>query len=187
MACKICGGYCGQCGSPCGKEIDPLGYDEFGPAYPTGPSMPPKRPLRSRMLDLALVWAFIAAMLWLLGGGSAHGQEYYDPMEMPQYHHPAPDAPLHEQFYFRWTEKDHPNVSCCNLGDCYPTVARAGRETEWAYKRREDGAWIDVPDEKVEDRKEFRAPDGRAHVCAPDPAKWPGRTLTYCFHPPASM
>jgi len=31
---------------------------------------------------------------------------------------------LHEMFYSTWMMPDHPNVSCCNKQDCYPTEAR---------------------------------------------------------------
>jgi hypothetical protein len=91
---------------------------------------------------------------------------------------------MHERFYSTWMETDHPNVSCCSKDDCYPTEARPGVNTQWAARRREDGLWIDVPDEKVE--RVRQPPDGRAHVCMPKAGTYAWNPI-YCFAPPAGM
>lgn len=112
----------------------------------------------------------------------AHGQEYFDGLPPVQHHgHPAADLQLHEQFYQTWKMPDHPQYSCCSLEDCYPTEARPGVATQWQAKRREDGLWVDIPDEKVERKRQ--PPDGRAHVCMASPTRVP-YVAVYCFAPP---
>lgn len=96
-------------------------------------------------------------------------------------HHPPQDMELHEKFYSTWMMPDRPEVSCCGKGDCYPTEAHM-ENGHWVAKRREDGAWIKIPDAKVEHNRDN--PDGRNHICAPVPyvAERSG-TEVYCFTP----
>lgn len=94
-----------------------------------------------------------------------------------QHRHPPQDVAIHEQFYKTWMMPNAPHVSCCDLGDCYPTEARF-ENGSWYARRREDGAWLKVPAEKVEQNRDN--PDGRNHLCAPRPE----RAITsevYCF------
>lgn len=113
----------------------------------------------------------------------AHGQEYFDGMPPARHHHehPPEDRALHEQFYSTWKMPDHPEYSCCDDEDCYPTEARPGTVTQWQARRREDGLWVDVPDQKVEHKRQ--PPDGRAHMCAAPPERVPYPAV-YCFAPP---
>jgi hypothetical protein len=84
-------------------------------------------------------------------------------------HHPPQDQLLHEKFYSTSHMPDHPFVSCCNQADCYPTEIE---EIEYVdvniyAKRREDGKYIPIPAEKVEQNSDN--PDGRNHLYAPTP------------------
>lgn len=92
-------------------------------------------------------------------------------------HHPKQDQKIHEEFYSTWMMPDARQASCCNSKDCYPTEAKIV-DGHWQAKRREDGLWLNVPDEKVEHERDN--PDGRNHICAPDPGAL-GRTNVYCF------
>jgi hypothetical protein len=83
-----------------------------------------------------------------------------------QHKHPPEHAELHERFYGTWMRPDKPNISCCNLKDCYPTAARM-IGGQWQAQRREDGRWLTVPESKIERNRDM--PDGRAHLCAPPP------------------
>jgi len=85
-----------------------------------------------------------------------------------QHQHPPQDAPTHEKFYSTWMRPDNPKLSCCNQHDCYPTEAR-NEGSVWFAKRREDGNWLRVPPEKVEQNRDN--PDGRSHLCAPRPER----------------
>lgn len=89
--------------------------------------------------------------------------------------HPRKDIPLHEAWYQYWYMPDNPSKSCCNKQDCYPTDVqfrnckiRVGVFAceVWA-RRREDGAWVFVPPQKIEKNRDN--PDGRNHVCMPPP------------------
>jgi len=53
-------------------------------------------------------------------------------------------------------------TSCCNLADCRPTQVRT---VDDHYEVMKDGRWIKVPTEKI---VKVTAPDGGAHICAPD-------------------
>jgi hypothetical protein len=114
---------------------------------------------------------------WL--GSYAFGQEL-----PPHYDHPE-DLGIHQKFYKTWNMPDQPDISCCNDADCYPTEAKM-TDGHWWAKRREDGKWIKIPDEKVE--KNRNNPDGRNHICAPPPGyslySPPSSTDTvFCFIP----
>jgi hypothetical protein len=95
------------------------------------------------------------------------------------HHHPPQDQLLHEKFYSAWHVPDNPSASCCNDADCYPTEIKYVDGIIYA-KRREDGKYIPVPHQKVEQNRDN--PDGRNHLCAPPPAVGfhPSDTV-YCF------
>ena len=112
------------------------------------------------------------ALLWAL----AHCAVRAEPQTHPPEHQAA-----HESFYYFLTRPDIPNSargSCCSGFDCYPTAARIvnGR---WQALRREDRAWIVIPESRVvtkEDELE-RRPDQQATLCATV-------AFVYCFVPP---
>jgi hypothetical protein len=83
-----------------------------------------------------------------------------------EHHHPPQDVQLHEKFYSTWYMPDNPSKSCCNKQDCYPTEIKYVGTSLFA-RRREDGAWIIVPPQKIERNRDN--PDGRNHVCMPPP------------------
>ena len=90
-----------------------------------------------------------------------------------QHHnHPPQDAALHERFYSTWMRPDNPSRSCCNKQDCYPAEFKLAGGT-WFAKRREDGGWVPIPEEKFEhnrtDGTPADSPDGRSHVCMEPP------------------
>jgi len=70
------------------------------------------------------------------------------------------------RFYETWRKPDKPNESCCNRLDCYATEARFVND-RWQAKRREDGKWLNIPEQKIERNRDM--PDSRAHLCAPPP------------------
>jgi hypothetical protein len=82
------------------------------------------------------------------------------------HHHPPQDVQLHEKFYSTWYMPDNPSKSCCNKQDCYPTEIKYIGTSLFA-RRREDGAWVVVPPQKIERNRDN--PDGRNHVCMPPP------------------
>ncbi len=82
------------------------------------------------------------------------------------HHHPPQDVQLHEKFYSTWYMPDNPSKSCCNKQDCYPTEIKYVGTSLFA-RRREDGAWVVVPPQKIERNRDN--PDGRNHVCMPPP------------------
>jgi hypothetical protein len=94
------------------------------------------------------------------------------------HHHPAQDQQLHERFYSSWRMPDHPSVSCCNNADCYPTEIKYVDGSIYA-KRREDGKYVLVPPEKIEQNRD--SPDGRNHLCAPPPARSIVSDTIFCF------
>jgi hypothetical protein len=68
---------------------------------------------------------------------------------------------------------------CCNKADCYPTEIRMLGGSIFA-RRREDGKFIPVPPQKIEQNRDN--PDGRNHLCAPPPTAtgYPPDTV-FCF------
>lgn len=95
--------------------------------------------------------------------------------------HPPGDGDIHDRFYSTWKvpNKGMPRISnCCSLKDCYPTEVR-NRGGNWEFRRREDGAWLRIPDSRIEqfqiDPRE--SPDNRSHVCAAAPPS----VNVYCF------
>jgi hypothetical protein len=95
-----------------------------------------------------------------------------------EHDHPAADAPIHEKFYSSWMMPDKPDRSCCNQRDCYPTEARY-RDGFWEARRREDGEYVRIPWEKVEQNR--GNPDGRNHVCMPAPGMGYYKDEVFCF------
>ncbi len=87
-----------------------------------------------------------------------------DGIPNPPHHHPPQDTAIHERFYSGWMRPDKPNESCCNLRDCAPakSVRRIGNR--WEAQRESDDAWVVVPSEKIEQRRD--SPDGRSHLCS---------------------
>jgi hypothetical protein len=76
-------------------------------------------------------------------------------------HHGVGHETWHEGFYSKLVRKDT-NVSCCNLSDCRPTQSRMVNDH---YEVKVDGVWLQVPKEAIQN---VSAPDGGAHVCAPE-------------------
>lgn len=99
------------------------------------------------------------------------------PARAQEHQHPAADADLHEQFYATWMMPDQPAKSCCSKRDCYPTEIKYVGGTIFA-RRREDGQFIRVPPQKVEQHRDN--PDGRNHICAPPPGTGHG-DVVFCF------
>lgn len=119
------------------------------------------------IICIVYVFGFITGSLFAF---TAWGQG------MPHRSHPPQDMPLHERFYSGWMMPDNPTRSCCNQMDCYPTEAKFEGGRWWA-KRREDGAWIMIPESKIERTRDM--PDARAHLCAPPPSA--GGPQVFCF------
>src|SRR6185369_3484273 len=99
-----------------------------------------------------------------------------------QHNHPPQDAQLHEQFYSTWKIPDsgRPRVSsCCSLMDCYPTQIRLTRAGNYEARRREDGAWINIPPGILEQNQSDprESPDGSSHVCMQPPGQY---NRVYC-------
>lgn len=116
------------------------------------------------LLALAIAASFAAAFALLPHMANAEPHQ-----------HPPAHAQLHERFYSTWMRPDQPDLSCCNLHDCYPAEARNVGGT-WFFKRREDGKRMAVPDAKIERNKDN--PDGQNHVCAQRPGL---SDLVFCF------
>lgn len=125
--------------------------------------------------DAAVAVAAILAFLVVLGAidaRRAHGQAN------------VAGHALHHDFYKTWMQPGG-LAGCCNAketdadgitsGDCYPTEAKvvAGH---WTAKR-DDGTWVDIPDERV---IRERNPNGQdAHLCY-------NYGMVLCFVPPDS-
>jgi hypothetical protein len=87
--------------------------------------------------------------------------------------------------YMDW-QRPGLGTMCCSgdpiAGDCYPTQARF-IQGKWYALRREDKKWLAIPDKAV--LTDVDNPDGRAHLCAPEPGKYLQHTdLVFCFNPP---
>jgi hypothetical protein len=70
-------------------------------------------------------------------------------------------AQWHDSFY-KDLKIPGSKTSCCNLTDCRPTKIRTNGDH---YEIMKDGRWIRVQQEKI---VKITAPDGGAHICAPD-------------------
>ena len=66
----------------------------------------------------------------------------------------------HQDFYATLRRNDG-GGPCCSMTDCRPTQSR---KVNGSYEVKLDGAWISVPEEVI---NHVIAPDGGAHVCAP--------------------
>ena len=108
----------------------------------------------------AAVFAGLAVLVLLLA--------FYRAAFAQHHNHPPQDAALHERFYSIWMRPDNPSVNCCNKQDCYPAEFKLVGGT-WFAKRRDDGEWVPIPEERFEhnrtDRTPADSPDGRSHVC----------------------
>ncbi len=91
--------------------------------------------------------------------------------------HPTQDLQIHERFYRTWLMPDKPFQSCCSDHDCYPTEVRY-RDGNTYARRREDGRWMLIPPQKIEQKRDN--PDGRNHLCAPPPSPM-NNDAVYCF------
>jgi hypothetical protein len=103
------------------------------------------------------------------------------PIAAQEHFHPPADVELHHQFYLNWLQpnKGRPRFyGCCNFHDCYPTAIRNVGGT-WFARRREDGKWIVVPDERLEQLQSDprESPDGQSHACMPPPVRG---DIVYC-------
>jgi hypothetical protein len=66
----------------------------------------------------------------------------------------------HQNFYSKLQRNDG-HGSCCNLMDCRPTQSRMVGDH---YEVKVDGEWVPVSNNTINN---VVAPDGGAHVCAP--------------------
>lgn len=87
--------------------------------------------------------------------------------------HPASDIELHNKFYSTWDMPNDGNErtkSCCNKRDCYPTPIKFLNGRYYAL-RREDGMWLIVPTDKLEqNQSDMRdSPDHQSHACISHP------------------
>jgi hypothetical protein len=76
-------------------------------------------------------------------------------------YHGAGHDRWHQEFYAKLRRNDGQGP-CCGLTDCRPTQSRMIGDH---YEVKVDGEWIPVPNDKIND---VVAPDGGAHVCAPE-------------------
>jgi hypothetical protein len=125
------------------------------------------RPLFLKRVDMLRIIALLALFI--------------SPVFAQEHHagHPAADIPIHEKFYSTWFMPDQPTKSCCNQADCYPTQVKF-EDGHWSAQRREDGKFIPIPWQKVEQNRDN--PDGRSHVCMPPATAtyYPPNTI-FCF------
>jgi hypothetical protein len=118
----------------------------------------------SRYTSPALAFVLGFLLMWVAWPHLARGQEHS---------HPREDAELHDKFYSTWMRPNggrERTSSCCNKSDCYPAKVRR-RGDQWEFQRREDRAWIPIPDDLIEQNQADprESPDERSHVCAPSP------------------
>lgn len=107
------------------------------------------------MKSYKAVLAFLAILFWL---GMCLG------VIAQEHHHPTgPISGATGKFYETWKRPDMPEISCCNLLDCYATPSRH-RGGRVQALHRESGDWIDIPPEKIELNRD--SPDGLSHLCA---------------------
>jgi hypothetical protein len=133
-----------------------------------------RRHISKRTLSVAAVTLAVLVVAFVVLVVSS----YFELSQAQEHHHPPADAQLHEKFYSSWMMPDKPYRSCCNKQDCYPTEVRY-RDGFWEAKRREDGRYIRIPWEKVEQNR--GNPDGRNHVCMPPPSRAHDGGEVFCF------
>jgi hypothetical protein len=105
---------------------------------------------RSAFLRFALITLFLVPASMTFVAGHDHAGH------IGQGH-----AQWHDAFY-KDLKIPGSKTSCCNLTDCRPTEVRANGGH---YEIMKDGRWIKVQHEKI---VKVTAPDGGAHICAPD-------------------
>jgi hypothetical protein len=94
-------------------------------------------------------------------------------------HHGQGHAQWHDGFY-RKLLIPGTKSSCCNMSDCRPTQIRTNGDH---YEIMKNGRWIKVDPERI---VKTQAPDGGAHICAPELG--PGARdpdLVYCIIMPS--
>ena len=118
-----------------------------------------------RAQSILLRISLFGAIAFLPGIASAQdGHQHHSraqPHQHAQGHHGHGHAQWHESFYQK-LQIPGSKTSCCNLSDCRPTEVRSNGDH---YEIRKDGRWIRVQQEKI---VKVTAPDGGAHICAPD-------------------
>ena len=112
--------------------------------------------------------AIVAALMCLILPATVAAAE--DEAAADVTRHAPEDVTLHHSFYADWKRKSD-GGSCCNDGDCYPTVAHYDVASGlWSAKRRDDGKWLRIPKYIFDQTSDTRrSPDGRPHLCAPPP------------------
>jgi hypothetical protein len=96
-------------------------------------------------------------------------------------HHGQGHAQWHDSFYQKLLIPGTKS-SCCNLSDCRPTQIRTNGDH---YEIMKDGRWIRVDPGKI---VKTEAPDGGAHICAPDLGPTTrDPDLVYCIVMPSEM
>jgi hypothetical protein len=107
-----------------------------------------------RLIDCALlcVAALVLALLCVVFIGFASAQEGHIGHGHEKWH----------QGFYSALQRPDGKGSCCNLFDCRPTSVRT---SNGYYEIMKDGRWVRLPLDKVIRRT---APDGGAHICAPD-------------------
>lgn len=103
----------------------------------------------------------------------------------------------HDEFhpaYEKWMQPDHPYTSCCHAkrvneegdveGDCYPTdflpVLDPNGKFDYWMAKRDNGAWIAIPEGKVLREKNPDPSGVRGHLCE-------SSGVVYCARPPAGV
>jgi hypothetical protein len=132
-----------------------------------------RRSLPINFLCRLLLWSFLCCAWATSVQAQESGQG-----QAAAHHHPPQDQQLHEKFYSTWRMPDHPWIGCCNNADCYPTEIKYVDGSIYA-RRREDGKYILIPPEKVEQNRDN--PDGRNHLCAPPPRRFDSHDTVFCF------
>lgn len=92
---------------------------------------------------------------------------------MVQHNEHPQDRALHDRFYEKWNMPNNGlerRTSCCNKNDCYPTSIKL-EDGKYYARRREDGAWIHVPNYKLEQLQTdpVFSPDHQSHACMQPP------------------
>jgi len=82
----------------------------------------------------------------------------------------------HRDFYAKLRRNDGQGP-CCNQTDCRPTQSRMIGDH---YEIKLDGEWVQVPTDKIINAV---APDGGAHVCAPEQINH-HKGVLFCVIPP---
>jgi hypothetical protein len=111
-----------------------------------------------RLALIAVVSLFVPSIAAAQDGHQHHAQGH-----QVQGHHGRGHDKWHEGFYQK-LQIPGSKTSCCNLSDCRPTEIRANGDH---YEILKDGRWIRVDPGKI---VKVTAPDGGAHICAPDSA-----------------